>query len=778
MKQKAEPSVARCAFRRALAAGLPGVLPYLLALLLGFTVPTAWLVLGYDGRAAEMAAEPAPALRELYHYVLFDADEFGWTPLALLALLTPVVLGVVLFAFLVRKRSAGLYFSLGLTRRQLFCARYLAGVVLLAAATLLAAAVNLAVNLAYFGSCWQLWCAVACMFTGLMSQAVLGFSVTAAVFSCVGTLEEGVAHTLLLLAAPSLLLFGIEGMLGRFWGSPYGLLWDAEFGRGKPLSLPLQHQLLQPAFFLGESLNPAAQWETGKPWAAPSLLPLLLWALAAIAAAVAALLLFRRRKVEHCGFLGRSRALNLISLALLELVCFGTVYKLTALTDRISNAVAVLLGVLACTLVYCVFTVAITRDKRRFLKKLRWLPAHLGAAALLGVLTVATMGRLAGYVPESTQVQSADVILPEQTLLLSGSSWSRGIDSLQMQGQGGSITSFTSARDLQRIEALHRQLAAGGKLPLKAEGARESQVIHTTLQFVYRLKNGREVRRSYDRAPVSLLTQFLQLEDSDRYHALVRQVLTQAPAAEPKQGEYGLWSSQNQLSEARHVLLASKWLTSEQEVALTPAQRLELLRCISADLQAQPAVKRYFPSAPAAGTIAFLPEHRLNDSSRVLSGDLSALRLSLTPDMENTLGFLQRHNLTSLLQETARVRSLSVIRVQFPDVDSRMISGAFPYLSTSYCAQTFYGGWHSAGLQDEHEDFLRRGPELAAFENAPVLRDPAQITAVMQHAYLNYYLNTDGYYILAEFEQERGQTVFFVPEKEAPAALREAAADS
>lgn len=109
MKQKAEPSVARCAFRRALAAGLPGVLPYLLALLLGFTVPTARFVLSYDGRAAEMAAEPAPALRELYHYVLFDADEFGWTPLELLALLTPVVLGVVLFAFLVRKRSAGDY---------------------------------------------------------------------------------------------------------------------------------------------------------------------------------------------------------------------------------------------------------------------------------------------------------------------------------------------------------------------------------------------------------------------------------------------------------------------------------------------------------------------------------------------------------------------------------------------------------------------------------------------------------------------------------------------
>lgn len=44
----------------------------------------------------------------------------------------------------------------------------------------------------------------------------------------------------------------------------------------------------------------------------------------------------------------------------------------------------------------------------------------------------------------------------------------------------------------------------------------------------------------------------------------------------------------------------------------------------------------------------------------------------------------------------------------------------------------------------------------------------------MQHTYLN----TDGYYILAEFEQERGQAVFFVPGEEAPTALREAVADS
>ena len=42
----------------------------------------------------------------------------------------------------------------------------------------------------------------------------------------------------------------------------------------------------------------------------------------------------------------------------------------------------------------------------------------------------------------------------------------------------------------------------------------------------------------------------------------------------------------------------------------------------------------------------------------------------------------------------------------------------------------------------------------------------------MSHAYLNYFLDTDGYYVLAEFEEGKGYSIFFLPESEAPESIR------
>ena len=99
--------------------------------------------------------------------------------------------------------------------------------------------------------------------------------------------------------------------------------------------------------------------------------------------------------------------------------------------------------------------------------------------------------------------------------------------------------------------------------------------------------------------------------------------------------------------------------------------------------------------------------------------------------------------------------------------------GSFPYTFTWYAALEFSGGWGSVGFPSDNA-FVSSGPTLDAFQFSCVIRDPAQIKEIMSHAYLNYFLDTDGYYVLAEFEEGRGYSIFFLPESEAPESIRNA----
>lgn len=175
------------------------------------------------------------------------------------------------------------------------------------------------------------------------------------------------------------------------------------------------------------------------------------------------------------------------------------------------------------------FYLALTRDAKRFCKRLRFLPLHLGAVVLLGVFAVTGFGGFSSYVPEVSQVQSAAVVMPNQSIQITGYNGSGGNDEYRSLLQGDLIPGFTSPNDLALITKLHQNLATSGKQPLRETGPHKEQVVHTVIQFVYTLKDGRQVRRHYDRIAFSQLMQFLQLEDSDRYHAMVREVLTGAP---------------------------------------------------------------------------------------------------------------------------------------------------------------------------------------------------------------------------------------------------------
>lgn len=135
--------------------------------------------------------------------------------------------------------------------------------------------------------------------------------------------------------------------------------------------------------------------------------------------------------------------------------------------------------------------------------------------------------------------------------------------------------------------------------------------------------------------------------------------------------------------------------------------------------------------------------------------------------MTNTLHFLRQQGVADLLEEIPEIRKLSVIQANGMVPQNLGSSGTFPYVSIRYAAQEFHGRWVK-NLLSGYESFYSNGPAISAFRHSRVILDQKEIEEIMAHAYLHYFLDTEGYYILVEFEDQMGNAVLFLPEKEAP----------
>ena len=167
------------------------------------------------------------------------------------------------------------------------------------------------------------------------------------------------------------------------WGNPYGATFETMEYNSVLFTMISSYQQVQPLFLLKASVGQAFEQCIDAQWGAPSRFPLLLWAFGCHWRRCLGSFLFRRRKAEICGFLGKSKVLNVCVVGLIGFFCYGAVLKVAS---PLPAYVAVLLGVLAYAAVYCFFYLALTRDAKRFCKRLRLLPLHLGAVVLLGVL--------------------------------------------------------------------------------------------------------------------------------------------------------------------------------------------------------------------------------------------------------------------------------------------------------------------------------------------------------------------------------------------------------
>ena len=473
------------------------------------------------------------------NYMLMDILYFYTAAVVVLS----AALGLMLFRFVSSKAKSNIYFSLGISRAGLFSAHWLTGAAMLEAAVLLPLAVSAILNLAYFGSSVMLWRALLFYAVHMTVTALAGFSVTAAVSVCVGTAGESVLFSLAFIAFPGAAVYFLNNTVPKLlFGAPhnsnYALYPSAShnqdismalspFGRVLSyLNLPMLNNdaFIRSGTFVSNGFS-AMSADKLKSWSAPSLKPYILWAILTALLFVFGLLMLKRRKVEICGFSGRSKALNFLLTAMLSVSAGSTIVAVNFYFSQITDKQYLITGittVLLSAVIFVVFDIMLNLSFKALKKDWKYGLVHVALAVAVMLSLYTGFFGYSSRVPDTDSIESASVSAPD---ILIGSYRTRA-DELKFNANSGYyltfdedgnpvginsgcyyrsnaderriiIDGFKSESDINAVRELHKRLIASGRKVVSSSEDYSERAVRSTVIIKYKLKNGREIIREY-----------------------------------------------------------------------------------------------------------------------------------------------------------------------------------------------------------------------------------------------------------------------------------------
>ena len=766
----------------------------------------------------------------LAKFVLMDTEPAVLWALTFLVVGLAILCGLVLFAPFADKKRVNVYYSLGITRSNLFLGRLSAGAAALTVGILAAFLLLAGVNIHYFGSSRELWLAAAYLALSYLLMALFALGVTGAVMSSVGTAPEGVVFTVLLLLAPSALPFFFEWLMNALvFGSAYLTLYSFRptHNTDYQLPIPLFEQLMpyNPLTFntlqvetLGKLTRENATDHFQ--WTAPSFAPLLLWLVLSVGVMALGTRQFHRRRAEICGFLGRNRVLNFILVCLLGL---GAIASLQAIFIGLPT-VASILGLCAYGILYLVTELALKRSFRELRLSLKLLPAHLGigAAALLLCAT-----GLLGYstrVPKASEVESAAMGSVSHTALLGqyfqgprdilyGSKLTDASEIMLAHLQDISSHGIGGVKDAAKIESilrLHEKIAKTGRQagsPLRTDFGDSNQGFPCHVTFAYRLKNGKTFVRSFTSTTAALLEELAALEQAELMDDFYDEMIQPPdPGFSPRtedwkeyDEDYDSAFQKDERNQFRQflfqpqvpIVLRPTHLDEEHSLRLTAQQRARLANAVKQDSKAQTAQQILFPQAPALGTLVFPnsiaddipPEELPEDTPGVEVSRTAHYRVVGRSDSTQLYCLVEPtdeilvHLTPEMTQTLAALRELGLLEKlqnRSAVVRARVYPAVRPTESFySYNTLHFIGSAHLKVDAEVQEDYYIDCSALWLPDGAAVVTDTALLAALEANAHLQYYLSRNGYVV--EFETDKGDFVtMFVPAEKLPQSIADA----
>lgn len=733
-------------------------------------------------------------------------------------------LGIMLFRFVSSKAKNNIYFSLGISRTGLFSAHWLAGAVMLEAAVLLPLAFSAMLNLIYFGSSFMLWRTLLFYAVHMTVTALAGFSVAAAVSVCVGTAGESVLFSLAFIAFPSAAVYFLNNTVPKLlFGAPhnsnYALYPSASHSRdismalspfGRVLSRLNLLSLNNDVFIRSGSLVSADGFskitaDELNSWSAPSLEPYILWAILTALLFVFGLLMLNRRKVEICGFSGRSKTLNFLLTAMLSVSAGSTIVAVNFYFSQITGKQYLITGittVLLSAVIFVVFDIMLNLSFKALKKDWKYGLVHMALAVAVMLSLYTGFFGYSSRVPDTDSIESASVSAPD---ILLGSYRTRA-DELKFNANSGYylafdedgnpvginsgcyyrsnaderriiIDGFKSESDINAVRELHKRLIASGRKVVSSSEDYSERAVRSTVIIKYKLKNGREIIREYQTVGLGDYLSLYSIENTENWNNKIKNELLNIDSEKvfpvlfsgqmdkktvvDQKFTRGLaraiYEDITSLGADRILCSDSKWLGAAA-----------LYRDIASDgVKTVTAAQAYSPDTDDED--AETPEDVINNAWKAGNygemmtngseyGDFGKFKsvIPITEEMTNTVEYLKAHGLYDLLVDESPIVAVRVADIGKLTVDA-----------LEYTTPIFNAFWDNGKSKPETD--RETGEQISTYtsgdympKNSREFTDSATINTLAENAYGYRFDLTGGY--VAEFRRANGcRTIMYIP---------------
>lgn len=550
-----------------------------------------------------------------YISYFFGTGEELLLPTLVLVALCGLSMAICTFNFITSKKQVNVYYSLGITRTRLFLGKYLSGVVLLAISTFIPLFATLIMNLAALGFSGTVFKTFLLYLLSFLVVSISSFTITATVFSCVGTIFEAGVFSSIILFLPDILLYGIQTVMAKYlYGNPYGFDFipvnNDRWNDSYVATLSEQFNFLSPVFFMKTELSNfgVIKREETKDGVKqvienPNFTNIILWVILLTAIAFIGIKIYNKRKAEIAGFIGTNRVLNTFVSFLAGFFAFSLVISVAE-----EMIVGIIIGAIAFILIHLGLELAVLRDFKKFIRGLYKLPIGLVA---IGIFVASVNTGLFGFserIPNTERIKSVAVTIVGETsgygLFGEGDMWYTD-SNLQYTPALNTITGeLTATTDIESAIKVHKALASTEE---------SDRTLSNSIQFLYTLKDGTTFKRNFKNVSPEAYKAVLYLEESEYFkNALNTLFKGTIKMPDPKNG-VRLTSEEEALSNAQFALrdddstvsIYSKYVDFYFQGTLSLKDREKLLTALYNDLCNRSVTERYYPDESPVAFMKF-----------------------------------------------------------------------------------------------------------------------------------------------------------------------------
>ena len=654
--------------------------------------------------------------------------------------------------------------------------------------------------------------------------ALAGFSVAAAVSVCVGTAGESVLFSLAFIAFPSAAVYFLNNTVPKLlFGAPhnsnYALYPSASHSRdinmvlspfGRVLSRLNLLSLNNDVFIRSGSLVSADGFskitaDELNSWSAPSLEPYILWAILTALLFVFGLLMLKRRKVEICGFSGRSKMLNFLLTAMLSVSAGSTIVAVNFYFSQITGKQYLITGIITVLLsavIFVVFDIMLNLSFKALKKDWKYGLVHVALAVAVMLSLYTGFFGYSSRVPDAGSIESASVSAPDILL----GSYRTKADELKFNANSGYylafdengnpvginsgcyyrsnaderriiIDGFKSESDINAVRELHKRLIASGRKVISSSEDYSERAVRSTVIIKYKLKNGREIIREYQTVGLGDYLSLYSIENTENWNNKIKNELLNIdsekvfPVLFSRQMDKktvvdqkftrglarAIYEDITSLGADRILCSDSKWLGAAA-----------LYRDIASDgVKTVTAAQAYSPDTD--GEDAETPEDAINNAWKAGNygeimtngseyGDFGKFKsvIPITEEMTNTVEYLKAHGLYDLLVDESPIVAVRVADIGKLTVDA-----------LEYTTPIFNAFWDNGKSKPETD--RETGEQISTYtsgdympKNSREFTDSATINTLAENAYGYRFDLTGGY--VAEFRRANGcRTIMYVP---------------